>query len=177
MNRATATGEVLDLSQLNVLLTLDFVGETAFGIDLNALEQGSSCRVLALFEAILPELMKCGLFPLRAKVPLCASTRRMHAAIAELRGMARSAVSGVRARESSSFLPIEKPGKRIFEILAQQRDSSGAYTFSTTELVDNYVTFLVAGGDPTAHTITFAVYELVSFLSPNLRAPASGICF
>ncbi|KAI1161516.1 cytochrome P450 46A1 [Nemania serpens] len=161
LGRAAATGEVLDLSQLNVLLTLDFVGETAFGIDLNALEQGSSCRVLSLFEEILPELMKCGLFPLRAKVPLCASTRRMHAAIAELRGMARSAVSGVRARDGSSLLPIEKPGKRIFEILAQQRDSHGAYTFSTTELVDNYVTFLVAGGDPTAHTITFAIYELI----------------
>ena len=30
------------------------------------------------------------------------------------------------------------------------------------ELVDNYATFLVAGGDPTAHTITFALYEIVS---------------
>lgn len=36
--------------------------------------------------------------------------------------------------------------------------------FTMDELVDNYVTFLVAGGDPTAHTITFAIYEIVSLL-------------
>lgn len=44
----------------------------------------------------------------------------------------------------------------------RQRDSNGNYIFTMEELVDNYVTFLVAGGDPTAHTITFAIYEIVS---------------
>lgn len=33
--------------------------------------------------------------------------------------------------------------------------------FSRKELVDNYVTFLVAGGDPTAHTMSFFLNEIV----------------
>jgi hypothetical protein len=97
-----------------VLLTLDFVGEVAFGIDLHAMEQGENCRVMQIFQTVLPELMKCGLFPLRAKIPLLKSTREMHAAIAELRSMASHAVSKCRENDTSAG----KPGKKIFEILA-----------------------------------------------------------
>lgn len=67
----------------------------------------------------------------------------------------------------------------------RQRDSNGQYMFNMKELVDNYgketcatsacsptlnlaVTFLVAGGDPTAHTITFAIYEILQ--NPDVMA-------
>lgn len=115
---AAARGDVVDFSALNVLLTLDFVGEVAFGVDLHALEQGEHCRVLKIFDLVLPELMKCGLFPLRAKIPIFKSTRDMHSAIAELRAMAQHAVSTIR-KHDDSLLPQSKPGKRIFEILAR----------------------------------------------------------
>ncbi|EKG09696.1 Cytochrome P450 [Macrophomina phaseolina MS6] len=183
LDNAASSGQTVDFSSLNVLLTLDFVGEVAFGIDLHAIEQGEQCRVMQLFGTILPELMKCGLFPLRAKIPIMKSTREMHAAIAELRSMANHAVLTCRKHDS----PDSKPGKRIFEILARhasrkpandesqadlgrrrQRDSNGQYMFNMKELVDNYVTFLVAGGDPTAHTITFAIYEILQ--NPDVMA-------
>ncbi|KAB2571925.1 cytochrome P450 46A1 [Lasiodiplodia theobromae] len=157
LDRSASSGQVVDFSLLNVLLTLDFVGEVAFGIDLHAIEQGEKCRVMQIFQTVLPELMKCGLFPLRAKIPVLKSTREMHAAIAELRSLANGAVQACRKNDT----PDSKPAKRIFEILAKQRDGNGQYMFNMKELVDNYVTFLVAGGDPTAHTITFCIYEVL----------------
>ena len=54
--------------------------------------------------------------------------------------------------------------------------------FTMEELVDNYVTFLVAGGDPTAHTITFAIYEIVSlsawqeFVPFHVKSPDIIVC-
>ena len=118
LDTAAAQSEVVEFSVFNVLLTLDFVGEVAFGVDLHALEQGKHCRVLKIFDLVLPELMKCGLFPLRAKVPIFKSTRDMHRAIAELRGLAQHAVSTIR-KDDDSLFPQSKPGKRIFEILAR----------------------------------------------------------
>lgn len=115
---AAANNDVVDFSALNVLLTLDFVGEVAFGIDLHALEQGKNCRMMKIFDVVLPELMKCGLFPLRAKIPIFTSTRDMHRAIGELRALAQHAVSSCR-KHDDSLLPQSKPGKRIFEILAR----------------------------------------------------------
>lgn len=68
--------------------------------------------------------------------------------------------------------------------------------FNMKELVDNYgksalspnssylsayipsaVTFLVAGGDPTAHTITFAIYEVLKnpAVLKKLRAELDGV--
>ncbi|THG99701.1 hypothetical protein EW026_g2692 [Hermanssonia centrifuga] len=158
LDDAASRNTSVDLSTLHVLLTLDFVGEVAFGSELHALDDGKDCEILHIFNNILPELMKCGLFPLRAKVPLLHSTRRMHTNIKKLRDMGHRAVGQARAtvEEKNSLNP-----KMIFEILAQERDENGQYVFSPEELVDNYVTFLVAGGDPTAHTLTFAVNEIL----------------
>ncbi|KZV76178.1 cytochrome P450 46A1 [Peniophora sp. CONT] len=128
---ASVADATSDLSSLHVLLTLDFVGSVAFGAELHALEDGEDrCAILQHFRDILPELMKCGLFPLRAKIPILASTRRMHAAISALRGMGLAAVRS--AREGDAPAGEEK---RIFEILARQRDDNGEYMFSPKELI------------------------------------------
>lgn len=114
LDAASTAGATSDLSSMHILLTLDFVGSVAFGAELHALEDGEEyCAILQHFRNILPELMKCGLFPLRAKIPILASTRRMHAAINALRDMALSAVRN--AREVDAPAGEEK---RIFEILA-----------------------------------------------------------
>ncbi|KAL5536605.1 hypothetical protein ACEPAF_428 [Sanghuangporus sanghuang] len=167
---AARHNSVIDLSSLHVLLTLDFVGEVAFGTQLNAIRDGDNCKILQIFQDVLPELMKCGLFPLRAKIPILRSIRRMHRGIKQLRIMAFAAVQN--ARSVDDKVGSEDGSKRIFEILAQQRTSDGSYLFSAEELVDNYVTFLVAGGDPTAHTMTFAVNEILSkpYVLAKLRA-------
>ena len=101
---------------MDVLLTLDFVGEVAFGTELNALRDGEKCRILQIFHDVLPELMKCGLFPLRAKIPVVESTRRMHRGIKELRDLAYTAVQNARAGGDKT--KFESGSKRIFEILA-----------------------------------------------------------
>ncbi|KIP07170.1 hypothetical protein PHLGIDRAFT_118327 [Phlebiopsis gigantea 11061_1 CR5-6] len=168
VDAAAKTHAVIDLSTLHVLLTLDFIGEVAFGTELHALRDGESCRILQTFRDILPELMKCGLFPLRAAVPILKSTRVMHRAIRELRAMGLEAVEHARAKGESEKGTEFGGSKRIFEILAQQIGPDGKYMFSTDELVDNYVTFLVAGGDPTAHTMTFAVNEILR--NPEIHA-------
>ncbi|KAF3761346.1 cytochrome P450 [Cryphonectria parasitica EP155] len=151
---ASTYRQSIDLSMLHVLLTLDFVGEIAFGSELHALATGPNCRILQLFKLILPELMKCGLFPLRAKIPILQSTRDMHKAIKELRKMAESTVLDARRTDMVNGTK-DKPPRRIFEILVRQKEPNGRYTFSTRDLVDNY------GGDPTAHTLSFAVYEVL----------------
>ena len=65
---------------------------------------------------ILPELMKCGLFPLRGKIPIFKETRIMNSAITELRDMAKEAVKDARSKEVVDS--DKKPEKKIFEILA-----------------------------------------------------------
>ncbi|KAI0553204.1 cytochrome P450 46A1 [Xylaria curta] len=162
LDRAAQTNSVIDLSSLNILLSLDFIGDIAFGTSFNAINQGPDCRIAQLLEMILPELMKCGLFPLRQKIPIFKKTRIMNSAITELRNMAKDAVKDARrndlTEDGSSKI---KPGKKIFEILALQREEDGNYTFNSEELCDNYVAFLVAGGDPTAHTMSFLVWNVL----------------
>lgn len=152
---------VVDFSSLHVLLTLDFIGDIAYGVDFHALAHGSDCRIMQLFDIVLPELMKCGLFPWRAKFPILRKTREMHRAVAELRLMAEKAVENVRHGADASQEKPSKIPKKIFEILAKQKESNGSYSFSSKELVDNYVAFLVAGADPTAHTMSFLLWEVL----------------
>ncbi|KAI3324061.1 cytochrome P450 46A1 [Xylariaceae sp. AK1471] len=159
LDHAAERKSIVDLSSLNILLSLDFIGDIAFGTELHAISQGPECRISQLFEMILPELMKCGLFPLRRKIPILRETRVMNQAIAELRSMAEDAIKN--ARQTDNAEERTKPGKKIFEILAMQTESDGSYTFSAQELCDNYVAFLVAGGDPTAHTMSFLVYQVL----------------
>lgn len=109
----------VDFSLLHVILTLDFIGEIAYGVNFRALANVSDCRISQLFEIILPELMKCGLFPLRAKFPILKKTREMHRAIAELRQMAEKAVENVRHTDDTSHENYNKRSKKIFEILAK----------------------------------------------------------
>jgi len=159
---AAQHNSLVELSSLNILLSLDFIGDIAFGTEFNAIAQGEECRISQLLEMILPELMKCGLFPLRGKIPVLRKTRIMNQAIAELRSMAETAIKTARQTDNveEKGFPT-KPGKKIFEILAMQTESDRSYTFSPKELCDNYVAFLVAGGDPTAHTMSFFVYQVL----------------
>ncbi|KAJ2991947.1 hypothetical protein NUW58_g2334 [Xylaria curta] len=158
LDRAAETNSVIDLSSLNILLSLDFIGDIAFGTSFNAINQGPNCRIAQLLEMILPELMKCGLFPLRGKIPIFQSTRIMNRAITELRDMAKEAVKDARKNESAEDGNSKiKPSKKIFEILALQREADGNYTFNAQELL----AFLVAGGDPTAHTMSFLVWQVL----------------
>lgn len=160
LDLAAETGSSIDLSSLNILLSLDFIGDIAFGTSFNAINQGPDCRIAQLLEMILPELMKCGLFPLRGKIPIFQKTRIMNSAIKELRDMAKDAVKDAR-RDDGPDDGKSKPAKKIFEILALQRESDGNYTFNSQELCDNYVAFLVAGGDPTAHTMSFLMWQVL----------------
>lgn len=107
---------VVDLSSLHILLTLDFVGDIAFGTNLHAISQGRDCRILQLFEIILPELMKCGLFPLRGRFPILQKTRLMYRAIAELRSMAEKAIKDARQKGDEAL--GTSPRKKISDILA-----------------------------------------------------------
>ncbi|OTB01256.1 hypothetical protein M426DRAFT_75321 [Hypoxylon sp. CI-4A] len=119
LDRAAQDNTVADLSSLHILLSIDFIGEIAFGTNFRALEQGPSCRISQLLEMILPELMKCGLFPLRGKIPIFEKTRIMNRAIAELRGMAEDAVRDSRQKnKTQNEKGYINPGKKIFEILA-----------------------------------------------------------
>ncbi|XMA18427.1 hypothetical protein WAI453_011218 [Rhynchosporium graminicola] len=65
--------------------------------------------------------------------------------------------SSVRHRSPSL---ISRP-KMIFEILAKQREEGGSYTFSSKELCDNYIAFLVAGSRPNRSHHVFRNYEML----------------
>ncbi|KAI4281959.1 MAG: hypothetical protein L6R38_003302 [Xanthoria sp. 2 TBL-2021] len=110
---------VVDFASLHVLLTLDFIGDIAYGVDFRALTPGSVCRISQLFDIVLPELMKCGLFPLRARFPILQKTKEMHRAVAELRLMAEKAVENARHTADVSYENPKKRSNKIFEILAK----------------------------------------------------------
>lgn len=109
------------MSWLHVRLTLDFMGDIAYGVDLDALSHGKDCRIVQLLDTILPELMKCGFFPLRAKLPILSRTRRMHRAIAEIRMMAEDAIRMARRNraEHGEDDTGQRPNNKIFNILAR----------------------------------------------------------
>ncbi|KAL9599267.1 MAG: hypothetical protein Q9219_003969 [cf. Caloplaca sp. 3 TL-2023] len=119
LDGASADGKSLDFASLHVLLSLDFIGDIAYGVEFHALSHGLDCRISQLLEIVLPELMKCGLFPLRAKFPILKSTKEMHRAIAELRGMAEKAVESARHTADATNDNSNKRSKKIFEILAK----------------------------------------------------------
>lgn len=110
---------VVDFASLHVLLSLDFIGDIAYGVDFHALDHGSDCRIVQLLDVVLPELMKCGLFPLRAKFPIMKETREMHRAITELRLMAEKAVENARNTADTSYENHKQTSNKIFEILAK----------------------------------------------------------
>ncbi|CAF0756412.1 unnamed protein product [Adineta steineri] len=139
------------------LITIDFLGEIAFGETFNALKLGKTCQIMQLLYSILPELIKCAVFPLRGQLPVLSETRKMHQDIKTLRRLCQESIRKTRNVQDSD-MSLNK--NRIFEILATSKNSDGEYIFNEKELIDNYVTFLVAGGDPTASAITFALYEL-----------------
>jgi cholesterol 24(S)-hydroxylase/benzoate 4-monooxygenase len=56
--------------------------------------------------------------------------------------------------------------------LATSKNSDGEYLFSEKQLVDNYIAFLVAGCDPTANAITFALYELCRYENQEILKQA-----
>ncbi|KAL1920359.1 uncharacterized protein VTP21DRAFT_736 [Calcarisporiella thermophila] len=156
LDRAAEEDSVVDMSVEMILLTVDILGELAFGCRFDALKQSEDCEIMQLLRSILPELIKCAMFPLRGHIPILSVTRKMHQDIATLRALGERSVRDARER-------LEKGGRvgnYIFEILATAKKQDGSYMFSHGELVDNYVTFLVAGGDPTAHTMSFCLNEL-----------------
>ena len=157
LNLAVDKKELIDISTEITLITIDFLGEIAFGETFDALKLGKNCHMMNLLQSILPELIKCAVFPLRGQVPILSDTRKMHQDIKKLRLLCQGSIIKVREAEQSdpSFNK-----NRIFEILATTKNSDGEYVFTEKQLIDNYVTFLVAGGDPTANAITFALYEL-----------------
>lgn len=96
------------------------IGDTAFGKTFHAIAEGAQCRTMQLLDTILPELMKCGLFPLRGKIPLLKSTRDMFRSIRELRKMAENAIEGARKSDEPHADGRQKRSKKkIFEILAR----------------------------------------------------------
>ncbi|KAL5531001.1 hypothetical protein ACEPAG_3877 [Sanghuangporus baumii] len=60
-----------------------------------------------------------------------------------------------------AYIEIQNARASDDEAKLEQRGADGCYLFSEKELVVNLVTFLVAGDDPTAHAITFAIYEIL----------------
>lgn len=108
----------MDLADLHALITLDFIGDIAFGNDLQALTKGTGSRILQLLEIILPELMKCGLFPLRKTFPVLKQTRDMFRAITEIREMGDKAVGDARRNVDQEKTDNAGKFQKIFEILA-----------------------------------------------------------
>ncbi|KAL8984153.1 MAG: hypothetical protein Q9205_001795 [Flavoplaca limonia] len=119
LDNAAEDKSLVDFSSLHVLISLDFIGDIAYGMDFRALTPGTVSRIPQLFEIVLPELMKCGLFPLRARFPILKQTRAMHSAIAELRLMAEKAVENARHTTDEASNNPKKRSKKIFEILAK----------------------------------------------------------
>jgi len=145
----------VDFTKLSVLFTLDIIGEVLFDCDFKSLERFNeklelNCPIYVHLQNILPELLKCGVSPWRIKIPIFSSTRNMLRHIKELQRYANEMIK----------LRTELESKK--ECLLDTLISEIGTTQSLESVRDHIITLAVAGCDPTANSIVFAMYELMN---------------
>lgn len=146
---AARAGQVLDVADEMVELTLSVAGRALFGVDLSDDAQAVGPAIRAMFD-VLGERVHA-LFNLPASIPSPAN-RRLRRVIETLDDIVLDIIR--RKRRSDG-------GKRdMLDMLMASFDEDTNQAMEDKQLRDEVMTMLVAGHETTAHTLSWTLFQL-----------------
>ncbi|VDI18298.1 Hypothetical predicted protein, partial [Mytilus galloprovincialis] len=164
-------GEPVDMKEVCGAYTMDVIASTAFGIDVNSKKNPNNAFVKHAKQAALGQIFKPQLLIIMI-FPFVKNWFTVRFADKEIGEFFKSVV------ESASEL--RKKGQEVYNdflqlMLTARRDENQSEYFTTgdlkefknrglndMELIENAVTFFIAGYDTTANTLSFACYCLAT---------------
>lgn len=100
-----------------------------------------------------------GLVPLLRDLPVCGQ-RAAARELRKLRGLADDIAAGRESGRTASCLPPGGSGKDLLDVLLEARDAETGEAMPRQQVVDELLTFLLAGSDTTSCALAWALYEL-----------------
>ena len=158
----------VDVYELMLKLTLDVLGEVAFGADFNGLETGG---LYEAFETVIFTLtVRTGQLPGAQFLPTAAN-RKFDASLRQLDDAVLSIVQARMSQRDRGDVTDTPRNDLLSAMLAL--DERGEPVMSLAEICDNVKTFLFAGHDTTAAALTWwAPSELLASPSELLVSPS-----
>jgi cytochrome P450 len=153
------SGKPVDISRELTSLTVDVTSALAFGYDLNTLERGDvelQQHIQFTFQMLARRLFS--VVPYWRWVRLRAD-RKLDRTMVELQRAVAEFIAQARERMAARPELRDSPENLLEAMLAAQ-GTGGA--FSDEEIAGNVLTFLLAGEDTTAHTMSWTLWFLAS---------------
>jgi len=154
--------EEIEILELFTKTTLDIIGVTTLGIELDNLRGSSALSFQECFDHILNQTTLGNMItilnmyiPLRSWLPLEAN-RRFVAASNELRRQLNVVIKVRRQQVRSG----EAEGSDLMTSMMRETVSGGRNPWSDQDILYHLLGFLAAGHETTAETLTWAVYSL-----------------
>ncbi|KIJ49094.1 hypothetical protein M422DRAFT_28101 [Sphaerobolus stellatus SS14] len=165
--------EVVNIMQWLGLITLDAIGEAAFGSQFHAIEKGSESKVAKSYQNIFTDAFAdrpdislaietiLGYLPswmvqLLFRIPIGRFKRLL-----EFQTFARDIAQEIVDKQTALYIDGKEGSKDVMSILVRANLSEDPRSkLSTEEILPQMTTLLLAGQDTTAVTSTWALYEL-----------------
>jgi cytochrome P450 len=157
-HQKAATQEVIDIDNWFIMLTLDFIGESAFGVAFDTLGREKPNEIVEIINHSISTILESIRKPWAA-LPINPNVIKMNAGLKKLRGMVRGIMTDYRAKHKNVEQAADKE-QTLFELLLSLKDPETGVGLDDEVIIDNVITFLFAGHDTTAHSMAFTIYEL-----------------
>jgi len=145
----------VDMDDVFMLTTLDMIALTMFSVELKSMEKGESHLSNAI-ETYLKEAFKQMNNPLQHWNPICNKNRKN--AIKYILDFMDDVIRQKIAARAEH--PTDNEVKDLLDLLLDAQDPDTGVGFTIDEIRDQVMTFLFAGHETTAHSLTFAVAQV-----------------
>lgn len=144
-------GATVDLDAEMRALTLDVLGRSLFGVDLDR----HSADLAPCISTVLHRITARGLSPVRTPHWLPTPSRaRARRALATMRSVVEEAVAAARSRGA------DDDGRCLVDLLLEAQDPESGTPLTHQQVVDELIVFLIAGHDTTATTLAYALWQV-----------------
>ncbi len=167
---AERDGEVVDVDEAMMHLTLEVVGAALFGADLSGDARHLAEATLDALEVVVKKARSPFSLPLRFPTPRNIVLRRA------VRVLDRAVESILVQRQGNPLIDGQAP-RDMLDLLLAAHDDDGS-TLSRRQIRDQVVTFIVAGHETVASTLTWAWHLLSTNPGParQLRDEVDAVC-
>ncbi|XP_792255.3 cholesterol 24-hydroxylase isoform X1 [Strongylocentrotus purpuratus] len=143
-------------------ITLDVIGKVGFGLDLNAMED-PSCPFPVAATKVLQGLQKSLLVPWYSYIP-SAHARNFRKEVKEachlIREIGRDCIlSRIEAKARGDATPQDI----LTYLLDASKELQGDQNFGLEEMIDEFVTFFVAGQETTGNHLSFTLQQICRY--------------
>jgi cytochrome P450 len=156
-DQKSASKQAIDIDNWFIMLTLDFIGESAFGVTFDTMTKEKPNEVVEIINNSISTILESFRKPW-VGLPFHPKTIKMNAEIKQLRDIVRNIMTEHRAKPKDEENSAKE--QTLFELLLSLKDPETGVGLSDETIVDNIITFLFAGHDTTAHSMAFTIYEL-----------------